>query len=130
MFAFRLVLEKIGAWFKHGIIMWTMIWDIVTTFLKDVAETYYWDVVGYFIWDVPATSLGRTDRRHLDVVTIMKSFDQKFRIVPQKKSWNDLKKLFSAFLKSMLLLKERMSVMMKLPSWQKSYIKLWWRDPG
>ena len=46
-----------------------MIWDNVTTFLKDVAETYYWDVVGYFIWDVPAASLGRTDRRHLDVVT-------------------------------------------------------------
>ena len=32
--------------------------------------TYYWDVIGCFVWDVPATSLGRTERRCCDVTTM------------------------------------------------------------
>ena len=55
----------------------TTFWDVVTMFQKDVVETYHWDllvtfhrgVVWCFIWDVPATSLGRTERRRYDVAT-------------------------------------------------------------
>ena len=61
---------------------------------------------------------------------IMKSFDQTFKVLPQKKIWNALKKLFLAFLTSMRLLKESISLLMRLPLCQKSYIKLSWRDPG
>ena len=47
-----------------------------------------------------------------------------------EKIWNALKKLFSAYLTSMFLLKDGMSVPMRLPSWQKSYVKLSWEHPG
>ena len=32
--------------------------------------TYHWDVLGCFVWDVPATLLGRTERRCYDVTTV------------------------------------------------------------
>ena len=35
----------------------------------NLLETFHRNVVGCFIWDVPATSLGRIDRRHYDVAT-------------------------------------------------------------
>ena len=39
------------------------------TYHWDVLVTFHWDVIGCFIWDVPATSLGRTERRRYDVAT-------------------------------------------------------------
>ena len=47
---------------------------------------------------------------------LMKSFDQTFKVLPQRKMWNALKKLFFAHLTSMLLLNESMSVLMRFPS--------------
>ena len=52
----------------------------------------------------------------------MQNFDPIFKVLPQKKIWNALKKLFFAFLTSMLLLKESMSTN-EAPFITKSYIK-------
>ena len=46
---------------------------------------------------------------------IMKSFDQTFKIVPQKKNLKCFKETVFAFLTNILLLKESMSVLMRLP---------------
>ena len=46
---------------------------------------------------------------HENFENLMKIFNQTFKDVPQKKIWNALKKLFFAFLTSMLKLKKSMS---------------------
>ena len=51
--------------------------DVATTFLCDIVEIYQWNalvkfhrnIAACFIWDVPATLLGRKERRCYDVVT-------------------------------------------------------------
>ena len=54
---------------RHWVFHLRLVWDVVKTYHWDVLATFHWDVIGCFIWDVPATSLGRTERRRYDVAT-------------------------------------------------------------
>ena len=73
VFHLRFMWDVVETYWWNVVIMST--WNFVTTFQYDAVETYHWhvlvtyhlDVVGCFTWDVPATSLGRTERRHYDV---------------------------------------------------------------
>ena len=75
MFHLRLNRDVVETYWWDIVI--TSPWDVVTTYQQDVLKTYHrdvlatfhWDVVGCFIWNVPATSLGRTERRRYDVTT-------------------------------------------------------------
>ena len=72
----RLVWDVVEMYWQDVVV--TSSWDIVKTFQYDVVKTYHWDVlaafhrniVGCFIWSVPATSLGRAERRRYDVATM------------------------------------------------------------
>ena len=54
---------------RHWVFHLRLFWDVVETYHWDVLATFHRNVVGCFIWDVPATSLGRTERRRYDVAT-------------------------------------------------------------
>ena len=77
VFHLRLVWDVVETYWWDVVV--TSPWDVIMTYQKDVVKTYHWDVlvmfywhvVGCFIWDVPATSLGRTERRRYDVTTTL-----------------------------------------------------------
>ena len=52
LFPFGLVLEKMGFWFKHETIMWTMIWELIQRHGGDVPSKRHWVFQFGFAWGV------------------------------------------------------------------------------